>query len=152
MSSIQVKDVPAELHAVLRRRAARAGQSLQEYLLARLREDAETQTLSEALARIEHRSGGNVSLEVASVFRRLCASGRLTPQRASQALGDLSDLRLERVSHRFLIRRCWELRHDITVYDAAYVALAEALDATLLTADQHLTRAPNVRCSFELLI
>ncbi len=64
----------------------------------------------------------------------------------------MSALRLERVSHRFLMQRCWELRHNTTVYDAAYVALAEALDVTLLTADEHLTRAANVSCSFELLI
>lgn len=50
------------------------------------------------------------------------------------------------------MQRCWELRHNTTVYDAAYVALAEALDVTLLTADEHLTRAANVSCSFELLI
>lgn len=66
MPSIQVKDVPEEVHAVLRRRAAEAGQSLQEYLLARLREDAETQTIEEVLARIEHRSGGKVGLEMSA--------------------------------------------------------------------------------------
>ncbi len=70
MSSIQVEDVPAEVHAVLRRRAAQAGQSLQEYLLARLIEDAETETMSEVLARIEHRSGGNVSLATATKMVR----------------------------------------------------------------------------------
>ena len=59
--SIQVKDVPEEVHAVLRRRAAQAGQSLQEYLLARLRLEAETETVDEVLARIAHRSGGRVT-------------------------------------------------------------------------------------------
>lgn len=62
MPSIQVKNVPEEVHAVLRRRAAAAGQSLQEYLLARLREDAETATLAEVFERIEHRTGGRVGL------------------------------------------------------------------------------------------
>lgn len=61
MPSIQIKDVPEAVHAVLRRRAATAGQSLQEYLLARLRDDAETPTLIEMFDRIEHRSGGNLS-------------------------------------------------------------------------------------------
>jgi len=58
MPSIQVKDVPAHVHAVLRRRAAQAGQSLQEYLLARLIEDADTPTLDEVLDRAGGRAGG----------------------------------------------------------------------------------------------
>ena len=65
MPSIQVKDVPEDVHAVLRRRAAAAGQSLQEYLLARLREDAETPTIDELFERIEHRTGGRISFGVA---------------------------------------------------------------------------------------
>ena len=93
-----------------------------------------------------------VDLEVASVLRRLCASNRLEPDRAAQAIADLGALRLERVSHRPLLRRCWELRHNITVYDAAYVSLAEALDAPLVTADARLVSAPGPRCSFELLV
>lgn len=91
-----------------------------------------------------------IDLEVASVLRRLCAGAQLDPARATQALADLDDLRLERVPHRPLLRRCWELRHNVSVYDAAYVALAEILDVTLLTADQRLTIAPGTRCTFEL--
>ncbi len=67
------------------------------------------------------------------------------------ALTDLADLPMARVSHRPLLRRCWELRDNLTVYDAAYVALAESLDATLVTADARLARAPGVRCAVELL-
>ena len=85
------------------------------------------------------------------MLRRLCTSGQLHNVRAAQALADLDALRLERVAHRPLLRRCWELRDNVTVYDAAYVALAEMLDATLLTADERLTRAPLARCAFELL-
>lgn len=62
MPSVQVKDVPEEVHSVLRRRAAAAGQSLQEYLLARLRRDAETPTVEELFQRIEHHTGGEASL------------------------------------------------------------------------------------------
>lgn len=91
-----------------------------------------------------------IDLEVASVLRRLCAGAQLDPARAAQALADLDDLRLERVPHRPLLRRCWELRHNVTVYDAAYVALAEILDVTLLTADQRLTNSPGTTCTFEL--
>lgn len=66
MPSIQIKDVPEDVHAVLRRRAATAGQSLQEYLLARLRDDAGTPTVEETLARIEYRTGGSVGLRTAT--------------------------------------------------------------------------------------
>lgn len=92
-----------------------------------------------------------VDLEVASVFRRLCAATQLDTLRANQALTDLDALRLNRVAHRPLLRRCWELRHNVTVYDAAYIALAEILDVTLVTADQRLANAPGTTCRFELL-
>ena len=63
MPSVQIKDVPDEVHLVLRRRALEAGQSLQEYLLARLTEDASRPTLDEALRRVGERSGGKVLLK-----------------------------------------------------------------------------------------
>ena len=63
--SIQVKDVPNDVHATLRRRAAAAGQSLQEYLLARLVEDAQTPTLDELLDRAGGRAGGSADLKAA---------------------------------------------------------------------------------------
>lgn len=63
MPSIQVKDVPDDVHSILRRRAGASGQSLQEYLLGRLVADARTPTLDEVLERIEHRIGGRVSLK-----------------------------------------------------------------------------------------
>jgi hypothetical protein len=63
--SIQVKDVPEAVHAMLRRRAAEAGMSLQEYLLARLEQDANTPTLDEVLDRAGGRAGGRVPLEAA---------------------------------------------------------------------------------------
>jgi predicted nucleic acid-binding protein len=55
---------------------------------------------------------------------------------------DLADLPLDRYSHEFLLLRIWELRHNLTAYDAAYVALAEALDAPLLTCDRALAAVP----------
>ena len=64
MPSVQIKDVPDETHAVLRRRAADAHQSLQEYLRGRLIEEAARPTLDELLARVGHRSGGSAPLEV----------------------------------------------------------------------------------------
>lgn len=92
-----------------------------------------------------------IDLEVVSAFRRLCLAGRLYDARAKAAIADLGGLRIRRVPHRALLERCWELRENLTVYDAAYVALAEILEATLLTADQRITAAPGTRCAFEIV-
>lgn len=92
-----------------------------------------------------------IDLEVASAWRRDLQTGRLDEDRSRRALDDLAAMRLRRMSHRPLMCRIWELRHNLTPYDAAYVALAEALDATLLTADGRSTRAPSLRCVVELL-
>ncbi len=92
-----------------------------------------------------------IDLEVLSAWRRLVAAGALTEDRALQSVGDLVDLRVRRVSHRPLMARCWELRSNVTAYDAAYVALAERLDTTLVTVDGALAGAPGPRCPIELL-
>jgi plasmid stability protein len=76
MPSIQVKDVPEDVHAVLRRRAGAAGQSLQEYLLARLVEEARTPTLDEVLERVGHRTGGRVTVKDAVRAVRADRDGR----------------------------------------------------------------------------
>jgi predicted nucleic acid-binding protein len=92
-----------------------------------------------------------IDLEVASAWRRLAAAGDLDDRRASLALTDLDALRLERVPHRPLLARCWELRENLTIYDAAYVALAELAEARLLTSDGRLADAPGIRCEVEVL-
>ena len=92
-----------------------------------------------------------VDLEVTSVLRGRLAGGHLDPRRAELALADLLVLPLERVAAVRLVPRCWALRDNLTVYDAAYVALAEAFDAPLLTADARLARAPGPRCTVEVL-
>lgn len=86
-----------------------------------------------------------IDLEVASVWRRTLTDER----RAALALADLADIPLRRAPHLPLLGRCWELRHNLTPYDASYVALAEALEVVLLTADQRLTRASGLRCEIE---
>lgn len=93
-----------------------------------------------------------LDLEVASVWRRAARGGRLDARRARQALADLAALPLARAPHRPLMSRIWALKENLTPYDAAYVALAEGLEALLLTADRRLTRAPGVRCAIELLV
>jgi predicted nucleic acid-binding protein len=92
-----------------------------------------------------------VDLEVASVLRRQVQGGAVDSRRAALALADLAALPLRRAPHRPLLVRCWELRDNLTVYDASYVALAEALDVTLLTGDGRLARAPGPRCRVEML-
>jgi predicted nucleic acid-binding protein len=92
-----------------------------------------------------------VDLEVVSTLRRAARAGQLDERRSAQALADLSVLPLQRVPHLRLLPRVWELRDNLTAYDAAYVALAEALNAPLLTADGPLARAPGVRCAVEVL-
>lgn len=92
-----------------------------------------------------------VDLEVVSAWRRLVAAGDMDERRASLAISDLGDFRMTRVRHEPLVGRCWELKANLTVYDAAYVALAERIDATLLTADGKISRAPGTRCAIEFL-
>lgn len=92
-----------------------------------------------------------IDLEVGSVLRRQQLAGRLDVRCAELALVDLIELPMRRVPHRQLLGRCWELREKLTVYDAAYVALAELLNLVLLTSDARLSKAPGLRCQVELL-
>lgn len=92
-----------------------------------------------------------VDLEVASVWRRLEAAGHLDARRGELALADLAAIPVRRVPHRPLLRRCWELRANLTVFDATYVAVAELTGAVLLTADGRLARAPGPTCEIELV-
>lgn len=92
-----------------------------------------------------------IDLEVASAWRSLVARGVLDERRARLALDDLRALRLRRAPHALLLDRCWELRDNLTIYDAAYVALAELLGTTLLTGDIRLAGAPGARCEVEVM-
>lgn len=92
-----------------------------------------------------------LDLEVVSVLRGQMIAGALDARRADLALNDLAAMPLERAPHLPLLRRCWELRANLTTYDAAYVALAEALDVLLLTGDRRLARASGPACQIELL-
>ncbi len=82
-----------------------------------------------------------LDVEVAQVLRRYQLSGALANDRARQALRDLADLDISRYPHDVLLPRVWELRRAVTAYDAVYLALAEALDAALLTFDRRLASA-----------
>ena len=83
-----------------------------------------------------------LDVEVAQVMRRYAAQGEIDARRGVQALSDLAAFTLRRYPHDLLLPRVWSLRHNLTAYDATYIALAEALDAPLLTRDERLAAAP----------
>jgi len=92
-----------------------------------------------------------VDVEVARTLRRFVRSADLDAPSAAAALEDLCALDVERHSHEPLLDRVWALRDNLTAYDAVYVALAEALGATLLTCDGRLARTPGIRARVALV-
>src|SRR6266700_1776647 len=92
-----------------------------------------------------------LDIEVAQVIRRYAANGEIDSERGRAALADLADFPLQRYPHDFLLPRIWDLRNNLTAYDAVYVALAEALDVPLLTRDQRLAAAAGHRAQVELV-
>jgi predicted nucleic acid-binding protein len=82
-----------------------------------------------------------IDAEVGQALRRRVAAGRLGEDRADAALLDLARLPLRRIEHVGLLRRAWELRHNLSFYDGLYVALAEVLDVPLVTLDRRLAKA-----------
>jgi len=94
----------------------------------------------------DHAAPHLIDAEVLSVIQTQHRSGRLDRTAASQAIDDLRSWPGERWSHGPLLERAWDLRDNVRGYDALYVALAEGLEATLLTLDARLARAPGPRC------
>ena len=92
-----------------------------------------------------------LAAEVAQVLRRYEAAGTITAEDGAAALDDLVALDIERHDHDSLLGRVWELRPNLTAYDALYVALAEVLDAPLLTQDRKLAAAPGHNAAIELV-
>jgi predicted nucleic acid-binding protein len=92
-----------------------------------------------------------LDVEVAQVVRRYTAAGEIDGERGLAVLADLADLPLRRYPHDFLLPRVWQLRDNFTAYDAVYVALAEALDAPLLTRDRRLAAATGHRARIEVV-
>jgi predicted nucleic acid-binding protein len=92
-----------------------------------------------------------IYLEVASAWRRQVRLGGLKLGRALEALDDLSTYPIRKYGHRELVDRCWDLRDTVSLYDAAYVVLAAALDEPVLTGDVRLARAAQSLCRIELL-
>lgn len=92
-----------------------------------------------------------LDVEIAQALRRLVQLKEITISRAAQALDDYGGLLIERHAHRELLPRIWQLRNAMTAYDGAYVVLAEALDAPLLTCDAKLGRSHGHRAEIEVV-
>ena len=90
-----------------------------------------------------------LDVEVAQVLRRYVAAGQIDADRGALALADLADWPMRRYPHDLLLPRMWALRENLTAYDAAYVALAEVLDAPLLTCDSRIAKAPGHQARVE---
>ena len=91
-----------------------------------------------------------IDIEIAQVLRRHALHRLLEDARVGRALDRWRDLDIERYAHAPLLDRVWQLRHNVSAYDAVYVALAEALSAALVTGDERLLRAPGLRARIEL--
>jgi predicted nucleic acid-binding protein len=91
-----------------------------------------------------------VDVEVANGLRRSVAAGLIGSERALDALLDLEAMPITLYPHGELLRRAWELRENLTVYDAVYVTLAELLGVPLITCDRRLAQAPGVHATIEL--
>ncbi len=88
-----------------------------------------------------------VQFEAANIIRRHELAGLVSADQASQAHADLLDLAIEQWPYEILAGRAWELRLNLSSYDASYVALAELIDATLVTLDKRISGAPDLRCT-----
>jgi predicted nucleic acid-binding protein len=93
-----------------------------------------------------------LDVEVTAALRRRVRLGHTDVEVATEVMADLADLAALRWDHEPLLRRVWELRENVTPYDAVYVVLAEMLDAPLVTSDARLSRAPGLNCRVEVLV
>ena len=89
-------------------------------------------------------------IEVLHALRGLSLRGTISPERSDLALSRLSDTQFTRYPHTTLMGRVWDMRENLTAYDAAYVALAEALNAPLVTTDARLAQAPGIHAEVEV--
>lgn len=108
------------------------------------------QWVTEAIADSGFVAPDLVDFEAANIIRRHELAGIISADQAAQAHADLLDLAIERWPYELLAARAWELRHDLSSYDASYVALAELIDATLVTLDERIAGAPGLRCTIRM--
>jgi predicted nucleic acid-binding protein len=103
--------------------------------------------VTEALSGAELSAPALVAFEAANIIRRHELAGLVSTDQATQAHADLLDLAIEHWPYEILAARSWELRHNLSSYDASYVALAELTETTLVTLDGRIGRAPDLRCA-----
>ncbi len=101
---------------------------------------------TEALSRVTLLAPSLVGFEAANIIRRHELAGLVSSDQAAQAHADLLDLTIEQWPYEVLAGRAWELRSNLSIYDAGYVALAELVDAILVTLDRRISGAPGLRC------
>lgn len=107
---------------------------------------------SEMRSAVEVAAPDLVDVETMAVLRKRWLAGTITDRRFATAVGDLEAIDLDRYPTLRLMRRAYELRANVTAYDATYVALAEGLGCELLTGDRRLANAPGSRCPIRALI
>jgi predicted nucleic acid-binding protein len=103
--------------------------------------------VTEAFAGADLAAPTLVGFETANILRRHELAGMITADQAAQAHADLLDLAIEHWPYELLATRAWQLRQNLSIYDASYVALAELLGATLVTLDRRIGGAPGPRCA-----
>jgi predicted nucleic acid-binding protein len=119
-------------------------------LIAALFGDPSPQSLVERLSGGDLHAPHLVDVEFTHVARRLVATGLVSPERAQRGRSDFADLPIIRYPHGPFLDRMWQLRDNLTAYDAVFVALSEALDAPLVTTDGRLASAPGHHATVEV--
>jgi predicted nucleic acid-binding protein len=107
---------------------------------------ADGRWVTDALTGADIAAPSLLAFETSNIIRRQELAGRVSADQAAQAHADMLDLAVEQWPYELLASRVWELRHNLSSYDAAYVALAELSGATLVTLDRRIGRTPGVRC------
>lgn len=92
-----------------------------------------------------------IDVEVLSAIRGLARAGRITEREGDRATESLRIFPIDRVTHTELIARAWALRHNVSAYDAVYLALAERLGASFVTGDAGLRHVPGASCTVEVI-
>lgn len=109
--------------------------------------DSDGQWAARQLTGAELAAPALMAYETANIIRRHELAGLVSPDQAEQAHADLVDLAIQQWPYEAITARAWQLRGNLSIYDASYVALAELVEAKLVTLDRRIARAPGPRCA-----